>query len=526
MGRTWIRQDAQISPSKSYTDNLAAGSDLETVPTSIEGDLNSIRSQVNRMLDVSLAGNWYDDIPTVNSKKRGIKLLNTDLNDVEEHRFLFRVQMLTDITVTASQNWEVLVQASSETPTQAAAVNGGSYNGAIVASLAGDVGSHSLNEVSGPHALGPKNLLLIVDGSTGEPIQSSGRTVYGLLQGESGIADGDAFNDSDKQCQISFVRPNSTYSDLEACPVADIEGKTINYSYVRRLNYDALPEEAFLTGIFTDMAGAPVDVTLDNAIDNQSGPATQTDRNIEWRITDTYALRFQDSTGGTNLLAIIPNAAGDEIEINVDTLDVNLVNDADFSQGAKFDTGGTTINVGVTAGQIDAAGLKVASTGANDLNLVSGLELNLTDSYRAGSTWSLADGIALANSSAEWSSFETEFGEVSLLAAIVDASQKGGHNKAVAVVTSNVAADTDVGGAGGGANLDAQLLDYSGLSFTTDVNIYLNGQLLRNGADAAANHDVYPGTSAALGQLKFEFGLVASPGNPDVVTMEIFSSGL
>jgi hypothetical protein len=38
-----------------------------------------------------------------------------------------------------------------------------------------------------------------------------------------------------------------------------------------------------------------------------------------------------------------------------------------------------------------------------------------------------------------------------------------------------------------------------------DHDIYLNGALLRSGADASANNDVYPGTSLVAGQLKFEF---------------------
>ena len=40
-------------------------------------------------------------------------------------------------------------------------------------------------------------------------------------------------------------------------------------------------------------------------------------------------------------------------------------------------------------------------------------------------------------------------------------------------------------------------------------------QLLRSGANAAANNDVYPGTSLANGQLKFEFALTTN----DVLTV-------
>jgi len=53
------------------------------------------------------------------------------------------------------------------------------------------------------------------------------------------------------------------------------------------------------------------------------------------------------------------------------------------------------------------------------------------------------------------------------------------------------------------------------------VNVYLNGTLLRNGADAVADHDVYPGDDPATGDLKFEFPLRGGP-KPDVLTMEVF----
>jgi hypothetical protein len=115
--------------------------------------------------------------------------------------------------------------------------------------------------------------------------------------------------------------------------------------------------------------------------------------------------------------------------------------------------------------------------------------------------------------------YETAFGgEVSLMNAIVQASVAENRDKTVAVVTSTTTADTDVGGSGGGTNLDAQLGDYSGVTWLTDVDVFLNGVLLRNGADAAANHDVYPGTSPALGQLKFEFTVKTN----DVITMIIY----
>jgi len=52
------------------------------------------------------------------------------------------------------------------------------------------------------------------------------------------------------------------------------------------------------------------------------------------------------------------------------------------------------------------------------------------------------------------------------------------------------------------------LPDMSTGSFTLDYDVYLNGELLRPGADASANNDYYPGTSlATAAQLKFEFSV-------------------
>lgn len=504
MPRSIFRQDTQVRKSDTFDDTLSAGSTLQSGSTSLESDLNAVRSQLKRFLRADEAGNWYEDVPTVNSKKRGIAALNTDLDDVEEKRVLFRAQVLTDVAVPSSQNYVVLSVSGSEAPSQTAAVDTGSAEGAVVATLAGDVGSHALTEVTGPDAISPKNLCLVVDATTGDPISSSNRQVFALIQAENGVADGNTFNDTDKQVQLSFVRVNSAGNDLEACPVADIESKTINYSYVRRVKFDSIPESAFLTGTFLDQVPTAVSVTLDNAVDNQVGAVTQTDRNIEWRITDTYALRFQDSTGGTNLLAIIPNSAGDEVEINIDTLDINNVNPADFAQSIEVDTTGTKISVGTVAGQVDSAGaLTLKSAASGDLTIDASGEVLLTDGNRSGSGFGV--NLKLTDTSTEWDNYETLFGEVSLLNAIVQAAGKENRTKSVARVTSDANPDVNVTGAGGTPNLDAQLADYSGVTFVDDVDVYLNGQLLRNGADASANHDVYPGTAPATGDLKFEF---------------------
>jgi len=113
----------------------------------------------------------------------------------------------------------------------------------------------------------------------------------------------------------------------------------------------------------------------------------------------------------------------------------------------------------------------------------------------------------LSDAALDWTDFEAEFGEVSLMRAIVQAASAGGIRKVHATVTSNVSANVNVSGPSDDNNLDADLGDLSSGSFIADYDIYYNGQYQRPGADASANHDVYPGTSLANGQLRFEHKL-------------------
>ena len=629
MGRTFLRQAAQVRESQVYDDTKSAGSTLESGQTHIEDDLNALRSQFKRAIWADESGNWYDDITTHNSKKRAIDKLNEDLDDVEEHRFLFRTQVLTDIsvpadaaatgtltfgsnpsatqtvtidtktytfqatltdvdgnvhigatasdsldnliaainlgagsgtayaasmtlhptvsaaagagdtmdatcilggtqgnliattdTVTGNPNWGavtltggtgnsvVLSVAGSEAPSLTAAIGAVTTEGAVVAYSA-SFPNHTMTEVAGPSAIRPDNLCIVRQQQSGDPILSGGKQVYALIQCEDNT-DGHTFDDDDERVMLAFIIENSTGDDLIICPAADIAGEDINYSYVQRLKFDSLPESAFLQGVFVDQAAA-VDVTLDNAIDNQSGAATQV-QDIDVDITDTKAWAFRDSASA-DLLKIYGNAGGStsEVEIgaDVDIYDNNAA-DVDFSSGAAFGSAGTEIAINETAGVVErAADLILRASGSG--------ELYLDDANQPGS-WAQTDGIKLSETETEWSDFETEFGgEVSLLNAIVQASNAAARTKGSATLQADVAADTDVD-ATTSSNLDVDLPDYSGVTFLTDVDVFLNGVLLRNGADAAANHDVYPGTTPAQGMLKFEFALEGT-SDPDQLTM-------
>jgi len=578
MARTFLRQDTQIRNSDAYTDSLTAGATLESGAANIQDDLDALRSQIKRALWADVAGNWYDDIPTYNSKKRGIAAVNSDLDDIEEKRLLFRSQVivaggvtvpdaasgtgdtiggtaptmtLTDaaalftpdmvgksITITGATtpanngtfpivgytsstvisytnasgvaeafagdwsvpgaNWVVLSVSGGEAPTETAAVGAVTTEGAVVAQ-AGTFNAHDLAEVTGQNAITPRNLVLVVDQASGDPVTSNNRRVWGLLQSEV-ATDGHTFNDSTQQVQISFVRRTATGDDLEACPVADIAGQAIDYSYIRRVAFDGIPETAFLTGAFVDQAGA-VDVTRQNAYDNQGTTPVELAANaildlssagVYWEIRDLLNASLfritEGTTGGTTELRVFADV--DELDI-----DAALV---DFAQGATIASSKTRpIAIGVTDGLIEST--------AGDLEVQAAAELLFDDGNRGGSTFGVP--LKLTETAQEWSDLETEYGEVSLAAMLIEAKNPGNARgtKTYANVTSTTTADTDVGGVGGGTNLDAQLPDMSTGSFLTAYDVFLNGELLRPGANSTANNDYYPGTSLANGQLRFEF---------------------
>lgn len=107
-----------------------------------------------------------------------------------------------------------------------------------------------LTEQTGSDAMNPVNLVLIRSASTGQRLTSGGKQIYGLIQIESTGVDDAPFNDTTARAKISFVRGDADMNDLEACPVADIEGQTIQYQYPIRRLFTNLPQWAFVPTSF------------------------------------------------------------------------------------------------------------------------------------------------------------------------------------------------------------------------------------------------------------------------------------
>lgn len=521
MGQTFTRQDQQVRESVTFDDTRApTEANFETNATDLEYDLNSLRSMVSHLLDVQ-AGDWFDVVNTPSAfeggAQRGVNDLNTDLHDFERKRVLKRFSEVgKDITVGGSDNFVIL--GTGELPDDTtAAVGAVTTLGTVVAFHAGTFGTHSLDEVAGANALQPKNLCLIIDASTLEPIvDGSDVEIKALLQTET-ASDGHTITDATTtRAQLSFVKANGTGDDLIAAADADIQGLIINFANVQRHALEDLPEECFLGDFFGDSGSA--NVTRQASYDNQAAAAVDLTTNatldlegagLVWSVRDDLEADLfvitEGSAGGTSDIQI---AAG------VDTFDVDaIVND--FASGVTTASGSTPIAIGVTAGVVE-------TTGVADLIVRSGDELVFDDVYRSSSTWSL-NGIRLADTAAEWTAFEAAFGEVSLLNAIEQANGGETFTKATGILQSNVAANVDVSGPGGSSNLDVNLLDYSSVVFVDKVVITLNGVVLRNGANAAANHDVYPGTTDTIGELKFEFALHGTGSKPDQIQMWTFA---
>jgi len=498
MTRTFIRQETQIRNSDGYVGNLAPGAGLETGAVNIEDDLNGLRSMVALLRDVQTSA-WHQDLlaPVTfeGGVKRGVQSLNQELHDLERKRVLTSAVSLADVTVGAGENFIVLSGAQLPSNTTAA-VGAVTTLGTVVSAHGGTFGTHSLSEVSGATAISPKNLCLVVDGQTRDPVLSSGRQVYGLAQSESS-ADGHTLSGSSpNRLQISFVRINGGGDDLEAVPFADIENRVVNYVSVTRKALEDLTEQDFLRGAEVDVPAAAT-VTRQVAYDNQGTAAVDVTTNsvldlespgVSWSIRDDE----EDL-----LFAVVEGSGSGTSEVRIGSA-VDLLNvDAavnDFFAGLRVDTGGQRINIGESPGVIE-------TTSGGDLRLLSAGDMFLDDANQSGSTWAQTSGIKLSSSAGEWNDFESEFGEVSLLRAVYLAKTSGGGSgrgaKAYTAIASTISPNTDV----------SVGVDMSSGSFLLDYDVFVNGQLLRPGADSSADFDYYPGTSLAAGQLRFEFRL-------------------
>lgn len=399
---------------------------------------------------------------------------------------------------------DVAVLTLGQLPSNTTAAVGAVSTLGTVAAFNAGFPNTSLVEVAGSSAISPKNLCVVVDGATRDPILSGGRTVYALFQTEN-VTDGHTMTGTTpNRAMLSFVRITTAGDDLERVATADIAGKIINYSSITRKALEDLTEQDFLKGAEIDVPSSTT-VSRQVAYDNQGTAPVELTTNatldlnsagITWKIRDL---------ANADLFRVVEGSGGGTTSIFFDT-DVDTFKSFaqvnDFDQGIRVDSGGQRINLGETAGLIE-------STGANDLRILGAGEMYLDDGNQTGSTWAQTAGIKLSDTTQEWNDFETAFGEVSLLRGIYLAYTQAARNaKVYSNVTVSTNANLDVSLADG--NLDTALPDMSTGNFLTDYDVYLNGNLLRPGANSGANHDYYPGTALTpAAQLRFEFRVKA-----------------
>jgi hypothetical protein len=570
MGRTWIRQDVQIGSTTDteagYVDNVAPtlltdvtataaaaatgvltltgnASNTETVTidtktytfqtvlTDVDGNVligatasDSIDNLIAAITLGSGAGTLYAASTTLHPTVTAAAGAGDTMDATAKKKGETGNSIATTDTM-ASGSWGgatlsggtglVHILALGELPTQTTVAIGSVTTLGTVAQTATSFGTPSSTDVvTGATAVSPSNIYEIVDGATRDPIlDGDGQKIWALFQCESSTDGSTMSGTTPNRAQLSFVTLNATGDGLELLDDATyIGGKTINYTYIERKALEDLNEYDFLRGAAVDIGSGAATISRQVAYTNQGTTPVDLVTNayldlesagIQWAIRDdleaTLFRIVEGSAGGTSEF---------EISSDVDLYDNNAV-DVDFASGATINSGGTRpIDIGVNDGIIEST--------AGNLEMQATSVLSLDDGYKPVG-WSLAEGIHLSDAAQEWTDFETNFGEVSLLNAINQAYEEQVRTKVQSTMTSNVSSGNDVNGPSYANNCDTDLAPFNNITFVTDVDVFLNGELLRNAA--GATEDVYPGTSATQGDLKFTFNLKGTGSKPDQITV-------
>jgi hypothetical protein len=345
-GITRIRPERIWSPGSAIDDTLdPANHDSNAVST-----LDTVSYVCSQLANILGSVNW-EDVPALSIAVMAAKAWLDDRKGLRDQL------KLQSINVPAGQNWVVLNAVAIETPSKPIAILSDSC-GAVAAELGvGVFGFHSLTEVVGSNALNPENLAIVMDASTGDVIKSADRQVYALLQVENGAVDGAYFDDISNRGQLSFVRPNDTYDDLEACPVGDIENRSIKYTYADREKLSLwTPQDWRHSTAMVDLAAPGVVQSLDIAYDG--GSVIDVDStDVDWRLTDGQRHKITDSSGATAILDVYAAGGGDGINISAPAGVVIASGDLSVPSGkatiGSVEIGGASGRVASTVGKLD-----------------------------------------------------------------------------------------------------------------------------------------------------------------------------
>ena len=467
--------------------NAASIAGIEASAVDYQDFLTGILSQIKRVIHGSSAGNWHDDIETAADSLADLANRAT----LEGKLIITNRLNLTPVNVTGGNQY-VLLDTANEPPDKNIAINT-TTKGAVSAQLAGAVGTASLDEISGSNAIRPGNLCWIFQ-TNGDEVTSSDRRVYGLLQVGSAATDGNAFTVSgNDQGQISFVRPNATYDDLELAPSGDIP-TDILYAYAWRESINDLPENAWRGEIETADPSPGVNVSLDSAY-NGGNFITVDGLDVDFRLNDTTSFLVRDGVSSNILQVLRHDTNGNEVQID-GLLDVNNPASADFEQGAQFDTADQAIGIGHNgAGIIHSSGLTVEATAGNAL-LKASADVTF-ETVRETTPLPFDDATAGAISGVGTGS------HASIAAAIADAYAHGG----VDIILKKFVSGANYAQ---GANIPAAVQDITLYPIDMETPgsveqfVFLNGRLLVGG-NVTTRNDAYVGDTPANGDLKVDF---------------------
>ncbi len=505
----FLRQDLQLGTTLDsivgFVDNTGPAATMESAAAHVADDLNNMRSILSLLKISDQSGNWYDDLvaPTALEAgvKRGIDENNDALHLVEKKRVLTCVWGLKTIAIaSAGDTFDIL--GSGEIPSQTQARVGITTGlGTVVSDESGGFGAASLSEVAGITAISPKNLVQIVDAASRDPLLDAGDKIYGLLQGETGT-DFTIGISTPNRVQISFVKINGTGDDLIAITSGAMDGESYDYCYVERVRFEDLNEGNFLGGANIDVPAGST-VTRQAAYDNQGATVVDLTTNATLDLAAGLAWAIRD-VGNNNMVVITEGDGGSTgvflIGPGADTFDIDAaVND--FNAGVTVRSGGTRpITLGINDGVIE--------TTAGDMELRAFAELLLDDGNRSGSSFSVA--LLLTATTQEWTDLDTQFGEVSLANMLIQAKRNRNRTKTQAIMTATVAANNDVNGPGTAHNntdVDFGAHDSTPTDFATDVEVFVNGELIVSANAVGGTETVYPGGTPAEGDLRFGFTL-------------------
>jgi hypothetical protein len=433
MARTFIRQDTQIRNSDIYDDTLTM-SDAESSATHIEDDLNYMRTQLKVLGGQT---NWFDALSD-----------DFNLTEIHDKRFLYWIQKTDDVAIPAAQNYVLLAGATKPTDNIA---YGSDSLGAVTSQLAGAIGSNDLTT-----AANNGNLLQIRDADTNDVMYTSnGHMIYGLLQVGSAATDGNAFGDTgNDQGQISFVYINPSTEVITAVPVADIENKTIEYGYKKRVDFYNLPEGAFDPSVTFVESVSSTTIDLQDVYDN--------DANGQF-----------DLTSGKDWTA---NLSGNA--------DAKIVNGA--TSFWSTDYANTLLRIGVN--NIIDDGLELRFGDVGNSNYVGFKAPALT----ADQIWTLPD--------ADGDAGQVIFTDGSGVLGFKDNNES---KKAWYLLVGDIAANTAIN-ISSFTNPDGMDFGSSASDWEKGYDVFVNGVLQLNGQSASADNDVYWLSSATLA---FEYDL-------------------